>query len=170
MDRITEPLARYEAVIFDLWGTLIHPVALSVDVIGALLGVPHDVLAPVWLAGRPKREQGALRESIVDILQVIGLPHDDGLLQQALDASASLQLQALKQAEPIAVPVLGALRQAGLRIGLLTNCTSDMALCFRDSGIGKQVDAAGFSSDLGMMKPDLRMYRYVSDQLGVAAG
>ena len=161
--------AGYDAVIFDLWRTLIHPVALSVDVIGRVLGVPDDVLAPVWLAGREKREKGPLRESIVDIFDVIGLPHDERLLQQALDASASLQVQALKQAESIAVPVLRTLRGAGLRIGVLSNCTSDMASCFCDSAIGKQVDTAVFSSDLGLMKPDIRMYRHVSEQLKVTS-
>ncbi len=161
---------RYEAVIFDLWGTLIHPSMLSVDVICRLTGVPYDDFLPAWAENRAKRETGPLEYALVELFGQLGVSHHEAILPRALRAHASLQTRALSRGESTAVPVLRAVKQAGFRIGLVSNCTSDMAACFHDSAIGRQVDEAAFSSDIGVMKPGLRLYQHVCDLLGVGAG
>ncbi len=159
---------RYDAIIFDLWGTLIHPGRFSVDVIWCLTGLPYADFIPVWDENRKKRETGPLETAFVELFDRLGMSSSPAVLSRALDAHATLQKEALNRGESSAVAVLRAVRRAGFRIGLVSNCTSDMASCFHESGIGRQVDAAAFSTDLGVMKPNVRMYQHVCDRLGVA--
>jgi putative hydrolase of the HAD superfamily len=75
-----------------------------------------------------------------------------------------------RELHPQSVELLRTLRADGLRIGLVSNAfdpgefmREDLAL----HGIDGLLDAAVFSSEIGVRKPDPRIYRAVLDQLGV---
>jgi putative hydrolase of the HAD superfamily len=68
--------------------------------------------------------------------------------------------------------VLRELKQRGLRLGLISNVTLLPDLMRADIealGIGEQLDAALFSSEVGVRKPDPRIFRAMLEKLGVEA-
>jgi len=66
-----------------------------------------------------------------------------------------------------AVETLVALRTRGIRIGLLTNCTSDDFELWRSSELAALVDAAAFSAREGLMKPEPAFYRLLLSRLAI---
>ncbi|MDQ8020602.1 MAG: HAD family hydrolase [Moraxellaceae bacterium] len=68
-----------------------------------------------------------------------------------------------------AVPVLGELRRRGYAIGIVSNGQSRTQRAKIDnSALAGLVDAVTISGELGVDKPDARVFRHVLDQLGVA--
>ena len=61
------------------------------------------------------------------------------------------------------------LRKAGMKIGLVSNCASDVPALFAETPIAPLVDAALFSCTEGVMKPDPAIYHRVANRLGVVA-
>jgi putative hydrolase of the HAD superfamily len=63
----------------------------------------------------------------------------------------------------------GALRRAGLHVGLLSNAGSDARRMFAEEfGILDHFDSVTISGEEGVMKPDPRIYRIALDRAGVA--
>lgn len=66
--------------------------------------------------------------------------------------------------------VLDALRQQGLRLGLLSNCSAETAAVWPKQPMAQRFHAVGLSCDAGMMKPDPAFYLKVCGDLGVDPG
>ena len=71
---------------------------------------------------------------------------------------------------PGAVETLAALRERGLKTGLITVCSEDVALLWPETDFHGLFDVEVFSATCGLRKPDPRIYRLALDELGVAAG
>ena len=75
-----------------------------------------------------------------------------------------------RELHPQSVELLETLRADGLRIGLVSNAFDPGEFMREDlavHGIADLIDAAVFSSEIGVRKPDPRIYRVVLDALGV---
>ena len=70
----------------------------------------------------------------------------------------------------LAVHLLADLNQAGVRIGVLSNATSDMARQARKSDWGRFVGDWYFSAELRLAKPDPAIYRHITHDLGIQPG
>jgi putative hydrolase of the HAD superfamily len=68
-----------------------------------------------------------------------------------------------------AVETITALRGRGLKTGLITVCSEDVALLWRETEFHGLFDVEVFSATCGLRKPDPRIYRLALDELGVAA-
>ena len=55
-----------------------------------------------------------------------------------------------------------------LRLGMISNASSELSALWAESVLAPLFDAAFFSADEGMMKPDRRLYERMADALGVA--
>ena len=69
--------------------------------------------------------------------------------------------------EPLVVQTLHALKGAGYRIGLITNCAYDEIAAWDASELTVQVDAPIFSCVEGLIKPGPAIYELACDRLGV---
>lgn len=69
---------------------------------------------------------------------------------------------------PDTISTLQALRRLGVRIGMISNLTTPYKRAFHANHLGDYVQAAIFSCDCGLIKPDPRIYRLALDQLGTA--
>jgi putative hydrolase of the HAD superfamily len=65
------------------------------------------------------------------------------------------------------VETITALRERGLKIGLITVCSEDVPLLWEETPFHGLFDAEVFSATCGLRKPDPRIYRLALDQLGV---
>ncbi|MDW4905762.1 HAD-IA family hydrolase [Streptomyces sp. ADMS] len=69
---------------------------------------------------------------------------------------------------PDAVEVLGALRERGILVGVVSNIGWDLRPVFRAHGLDPYVDAYVLSYEHGIQKPDPRLFKVACDALAVA--
>jgi putative hydrolase of the HAD superfamily len=68
------------------------------------------------------------------------------------------------------LPVLEELRERGLRLGLISNCSSEVGELWDGSRFAGLFDAVVLSADVGLCKPDPRIYGLALERLGVEPG
>jgi putative hydrolase of the HAD superfamily len=160
----------YRAVVFDLWQTLaVFPEDASAEFRNAWaesIGVRAERLDEHWYGHSvyARRESGPIRDAIEALYAELGVEADAELvLQSRLD----LTRRALVPVDG-AVDTLLELRRRGLRTGLISNCTEDVALVWGETPFAALFDAAVFSATAGCMKPDRRIYELALEELGVS--
>lgn len=153
-----------QAVVFDLWDTLVDfdPVAGRVfqDKVAARLGRDPDEFAVLWREGRSQRESGPLRD------YVMALGAEDSIADEVVALRHASTREMLKP-RPGALETLHELRDRGLRVGLITVCSEDVAEIWDETPFPGLFDSAVFSCAVGLRKPDPRIYRLACEELGV---
>jgi 2-haloacid dehalogenase len=162
---------------FDLYGTLVDPIAISselAEVLGSSDGVE---VARLW---RLKQLEYSFR------LTVMGAYADfQRVTSHALDfalASAGVTLpggQAQRLVElydhlrpfPDAVPALRALAEAGYELVVLSNGTPDMIRnCLANSGLGEFFDQRISVDEVQVFKPSPVVYQHAASRLALPIG
>jgi putative hydrolase of the HAD superfamily len=162
------------AVVFDFYSTLTPPGADAVwqrhtAAVAGLLGVAPARLAEELSASFPDRMSGALGDAGQTMAALAarsgGRPDPD---QVAAAVALRQELQTtLFALRPEAPGVLAGLRAAGLRIGLVSDCTWELPTAWPRLPLAALVDAPVFSCVEGTRKPDPRLFHAVADRLGV---
>jgi len=163
------------AVVFDFFGTLTDPAAEalrgpSFGVTAAALGVPADDFRAAMSGTFPQRIVGAFGDTRATLREVAGLCGADPSPAQ-LDAAAAAHHEgavAVRRPRPGALAVLDRLRAAGLRLGLISDCSSELVEAWPTTDFAARIDAPVFSWQEGHRKPDPRLYAAVGTRLGVA--
>lgn len=159
------------AVVFDLWNTLAFwPEEESRRLRrrwAASLGVAPEAIDELWYApgAYERRESGPIADALAAVHTSLGVNGDVAAL---LESRLEVARRALVPI-PGAVETLGELRVRGFRLGLVSNCTEEVALVWDESPFAELFDAAVFSATAGCMKPDRRIYEQMLAALGVAA-
>jgi putative hydrolase of the HAD superfamily len=165
----------YAAVVFDLFGTLVPNYDLRVYAdleqrIAARLGLAPEELRKGWGATATERMSG----------QYLTLAHAYAVVSRTLmgtaDPVACLAAEQMRcaVAATLLVPraedlaTLAALREAGLRLGLVSNCTPEVPALWRASPLAPLIDAPIFSTEVHLVKPDPSIYRHAAELLDVA--
>ena len=65
------------------------------------------------------------------------------------------------------LPLIKLLKERGYKIGLLSNNTSVGAKEARSLGVDELFDVALFSAEIGLMKPDPEVFKYIANKLDV---
>jgi putative hydrolase of the HAD superfamily len=151
---------RAEAVIFDLWETLIdwdrEAAALMSDRIEERTGIGFR---DRWYAS-PHRYTAPVRQVLADV----------GVPAEAMDDVCEIRLDFVRHClvpRAGAVETLERLREHGYRTGLITVCSEDVETLWPDSEFAGLFDVEVFSSRLGVSKPDPRIYLHCCAELGV---
>jgi putative hydrolase of the HAD superfamily len=161
------------AVVFDFYGTLtpVNPSGAWIDHTSRLadvMGVAPGALAAALDESHPERATGALGDTR-QTLQALARRLGAQLSEDRLDAAFRLRQQvqeSLMRLRPEALPVIGRLRARGLRIGLVSDCTSELPAAWPRLPVSAVVDAAVFSCVEGTRKPDPRLFTTVAARLG----
>jgi len=160
------------AVIFDFFGTL-TPVspdqvwAANARRLAVALGVPADALLTALDESFPERITGSLgdvRQTLQVLAGRLGARPSDAQLAEASKVRREVQ-ESMFVLRPEALPVIRQLRAAGLRIGLVSDCTSELPDAWARLPVASLVDAPVFSCVEGMRKPDPRLFRTVAANL-----
>ena len=123
-----------------------------------LLGAP-GVLEEVEYPGLVRR-----------LLGEVGIEADDAMLAAFLEAEHAAW-QPARQLGPTTHGLLEALRERGLKLGLVSNAIDPPWLLHRDLeqlGVRERLDAAVFSSEIGWRKPHPAIFERALELLGVA--
>ena len=165
--------APVRACVFDAYGTLFDVHAPTARVAGRI-GDAADALSRLW---RQKQLEYTWLRSLMgaytdfwqitqDALDYALSTHgiDDALLRQAL-----LDLYFRLDAYADAAPVLHELKVRGMATAILSNGSPDMLnAAVASAGLDAHLDHALSVADVGIFKPDDRVYQFAVDTLGVA--
>jgi putative hydrolase of the HAD superfamily len=163
-----------KAVVFDFFGTLTDP---SVEAgrqatfvaTAAALGVSPAAFCAEMTGSFARRivgEFGDTRETLREMARRCGATP----AESALEAAVHTQLAgsaSVSTPRPGVLDVLHTLRDRGLRLGLISDCSSELCESWPGTPFAPLIDAAVFSWREGHRKPDQRLYAAVADRLGV---
>ncbi len=177
--------APIRGVLFDLHATLVHAgdpaawlaaaVALmhSEGAADSVRDLPAaSALAPwatrIWDHAReidPRSERDlspqrhrAVYDRMIERIGIVPAPLADALYRTMLD-----QWQAYEES----ASVLAALRERGLRIGLLSNVGIDPREVLRRTGLAGRYDVEVFSFEVGVVKPSAEIFQIGAQRLGL---
>jgi putative hydrolase of the HAD superfamily len=157
------------AVVFDLWQTLVRfdePMWRDFRVRWSEnIGVPVERLTERWYAADfyERRETGPIRDAIAILYDELGCTAD---IEEVIGVRVDLHRRAL-QPDTGVVETLEELRRRGLPVGLISNCTEEVAVVWDETQLAPLIDVAVFSATARLMKPDLRIYELACAQLEV---
>jgi putative hydrolase of the HAD superfamily len=159
-----------QAVIFDMYETLVtqfcSPLYYGTQ-IAEDLGLRAEEFLPGWRATEEARATGRLtfEDAMTELLQHHGR---SGHHRRVVEKRIAIQADCFRHLHPGILPLLSALRERGIRIGLITNCFSEEATLIRESELFPYFDAPCLSWEEGVRKPDPAIYRTCLRRLGIA--
>jgi putative hydrolase of the HAD superfamily len=162
------------AVVFDFYGTLtpISPDSVwnrHAASVAVVLGVPAEALDAALHETFGERMTGAtgdVRQSMRAIATRLGVQLSDEKLDEASTVRRRFQ-EKMFALRPEALPTIRRLRDRGLKIGLLSDCTHELPDAWHTLPLSSLVDAPVFSCLEGTRKPDSRLFRTVAANLAV---
>ena len=163
---------KYRAVIFDLWQTLVpwdqeESTRFNTEV-ARTIGVEPERYLEAWLTATdlPNRNTGPASEHFRALFGELGVEAD---VEHVL-AMRRERARRVLVPRPDALPTLDELRRRGHLLGMISVCTQDVPEVWDDTPLGGKFDVTVFSCDVGVSKPDRRIYEIASQQLGVEPG
>jgi putative hydrolase of the HAD superfamily len=158
------------AVVFDLFGTLIDDSSpgeydVFLREMAGRLGADPERFAAAWSRHDLARYTGPIADCLAAVCADVGVS-DPERIADALDHRRR-HLRRILVPRPDAVATLGALRGRGLVLGMISNASSELSSLWSESAFDGLFDAALFSADERMMKPDARLYRRMAELLDV---
>ena len=169
----TEKFAGIEACVFDAYGTLFDVHAPVASMAGQI-GEHADAVSNVW---RQKQLQYTWLRSLMGahatFWQVTGEALDFALSFHGIDDSALreqlMELYFALDAYDDARDCLNALKIAGLKTGILSNGSPDMLDgAVSSAALGTVLDEVISVEEVGVYKPDNRVYQLAVERMGVA--
>jgi putative hydrolase of the HAD superfamily len=149
-----------QAVIFDLWDTLVLWPADAFEEVKRQIAVHVEDFDHVWETSYAKRQRGP----IVDYFRSLGLD------EEAVETCARLRADFTRAhlvARDGALVTLLELERRGIKRGLISVCSSDVSDAWKDFELTPHLDDAVLSCDVGLSKPDPKIYLLACEQLGV---
>jgi putative hydrolase of the HAD superfamily len=162
-----------KAVIFDLFNTLTSHEVERTDIpwTADVLGVSRDTWARALTEASGPRLIGDIREPVEivrHLAQAIGVVASPEQLEAAAQSHQRLFARVLASVPDANVHALRAMRDSGLRLGLLSNCDSVEIESWTDSPLSGLFDVELFSCRCRLAKPDGAAYRECLRRLDAA--
>lgn len=173
---------KYDAVIFDLFGTLVDNTEFldlsrseynrTLSNVAAALSIPEPDLLRLWSETVHERDAGlfpSMEKYFRHICREIGVKADARQIANAVELRLEY-LRSVLTSRNHTVETLTELKASGYRLGLISDCSSEVPLLWPETPFAALLDGAIFSCEVKLTKPDPRIYRMVCDSLKVAPG
>jgi putative hydrolase of the HAD superfamily len=163
----------YKAVIFDLFGTLVKLYVgpgyeAMFDRVAGILNISPQEMRRYWQKSLYDRSIGVIpdnRTAFRAMMDELGKPVTQAQLDQASQVRLDYTARSLTPRAD-ALATLRALRAAGLKTALVSDCTSEIPAVWPDTAFEGLFDVTIFSCAVGVKKPDPRIYQLALDRLG----
>lgn len=165
---------KYKAVIFDLFGTLVDIFSREgyysvISEMVSILKAPKDDFLKLWMETAPRRVIGDFPDLVANLEYIcteLKIPVTKSQLNLA--RWVRYDYVALAMAPRLdAIETLSRLKSDGLKIGLVSNCSTEPPVIWPHTTFAPFFDAAIFSSATGLQKPDPKIYLLATEKLGV---
>ncbi|HEY55349.1 MAG TPA: HAD family hydrolase [Dehalococcoidia bacterium] len=165
---------KYEAVIFDLFGTLVANFSVRehegvLMEMASVLAVPLDEFIRLWIDTFHQRATGVLptpEAEVEYICQKLGTHVDEDKVKLAAQVRTNYTVRSLTPRTG-SVETLSHLKSKGLKTGLISDCSREVPALWGNTPFASLFDVTVFSCSVGMRKPDPRIYQIATEQLGV---
>jgi putative hydrolase of the HAD superfamily len=165
----------FSAVVFDFFGTLTPSAPASIwEEHAQRSAAPLEIPGRDWVQALdlsfPERATGSLgdlQQTLRTLARRCGCDPGEEALAMACAARFASQ-QELFVLRPDADATLTRLRTMGLRIGVVSDCTVELAECWTSLPLARLVDAVVLSCLEGRRKPDPELFETAAARLGVA--
>jgi 2-haloacid dehalogenase len=161
-----------EILVFDLYGTLVDPLAIAAD-LTEVLGADGSEVSRQW---RAKQLEYSFRltvmDSYLDFRAVTGAALEFALASAGISLTSAQRRHLVERYDHLppladAAPALRALAQCGFELVVLSNGTPDMiAACLASSGLDACISQQLSADDVHAYKPSAGVYLYASQRLG----
>ncbi len=167
----------YRGVIFDLYGTLIdgwtsQEADLRARELAEALEAPLGSFLELMEATYTERATGLLGD-VAPMLRALCLRvgHDPSAhaLAQAAELRVAQFREVLSRPRPEVPSLLASLRDRGVSVGMITDCSAETPRLWPELGWGRPVQSPLFSWVEGRRKPDPELYRKALSLLGLEA-
>ena len=167
---------KFKAVIFDLYGTLVHnfPYTESNDILKRMaleLTVSPEDFMSMWHDGFEKRMTGVFRnyqDCIGYICRQLRTPVRDDKVELAASIRFEMNGREVRKPRDGAIEVLEYLKSNDCKIGLISDCSMETTMVWKDSPLSTLIDEPVFSCLVGVKKPDPQIYQIAVDRLSVS--
>ena len=164
---------KFTAVIFDLFGTLVDDFGSSAgqmnQELAAALGVPYEPFMQLWSQTLQMRAIGAFQTveaSIEHVCRAMEMQVGAEQIKRAVEIRLQYIRQALKP-RPNAEATLAQLKHQGHKLGLVSNCSIEIPILWKETAFADLVESPVFSSRVHLQKPDPRIYQLACERLDV---
>ena len=164
---------KYRAVIFDLFETLItewgHKKYTKNEMCSDF-GIEREKFDLYWNEKHTERNTGKISfaDSILYVCEKCGKPIDDTTLSLITDKRIKTKSSCFEYVNPDVFQLLNNLKTMGLRLAIISNCSPEEVTVIKQSQIYPYFDQVVLSYEMGMQKPDSRIYEETASLLGAA--
>ena len=162
-----------KAVIFDMYETLIThyevPLYFGAE-IARDLGLSEDQFFPLWKDEEMECNRTVGKVSFEEIIERIlreNHSYSPEALKKVVDKRVACKVSCFHHLHPEIIPMMEALKELGIRIGLISNCYSEEVGPIRNSCLFPYFDGVCLSYEEKMKKPQEEIFARCLEQLGV---
>ncbi len=158
-----------KAVIFDMFETLVthfkSPLYMGKQICEDI-GISEGKFREIWDATEEDKTLGkkTLEEVIETILRVNDR-YSPELFELIVSKRKNSKIEMFDHLHDEIIPLLTELKERGIKIGLITNCYFEERDAIINSKLYKYFDAVCMSCELGLAKPDVKIFKKCVDDL-----
>jgi putative hydrolase of the HAD superfamily len=167
---------KYEAVIFDLFGTLVKSFTRQeydqvVAQMAKTVGIPFSDFWELMGEAYHNRSLGhyvSIEENLQDICFHYGVKADIAQITQAAKYHYEFMSDAIVPNQDV-LEALGVLKTQGFKLGLIGNCGPEIPFLWKRSPLAPLIDIPVFSCEERVRKPSIGIFQTASSKLKVVA-
>lgn len=162
-----------KAVIFDMFETLVthfeSPIYMAKQ-ISDDIGIAEQKFREIWDSTDDDRTLGksSLEEVIEEILKVNNC-YSSELLEKIITKRRMSKMECFEYIHPELIPLFTRLKEMNIKIGLITNCFFEERDVIKKSIFFDYFDSVCMSCEIGLKKPDVKIYKKCMKDLEVEA-
>ena len=162
-----------KAVIFDMFETLVthfeSPIYMAKQ-ISDDIGIAEQKFREIWDSTGDDRTLGksSLEEVIEEILKVNNC-YSSELFEKIITKRRISKMECFEYIHPELIPLFTRLKEMNIKIGLITNCFFEERDVIKKSIFFDYFDSVCMSCEIGLKKPDVKIYKKCMKDLEVEA-
>ncbi len=168
---MTIPGIEFDAVVFDLFDTLVcHVPPPYEERLSTHLGISEQTLHRAFDVTRPARSIGTFGSAEGDtaaVMRACGVAPNPEIVRELTARHLAFLAQGGVRWYDDAPAVLSELRSRGVPTAVISNCDHWTRVVVDAIALADKVDVVILSFEVGMCKPDARIYRLALDRLGI---
>ncbi|GCE27623.1 hypothetical protein KDA_31070 [Dictyobacter alpinus] len=166
---------KYQAVIFDLFGTLVDNISLQqshlvLAEMAHILRIPEQEFITTWIIDtwyvRACGNFSSLEASVEHICHLLNTHAKTNQIQHVCHLWSNFTLKLLHP-RPDVIRILTHLHSIGYKLGLISDCAIEVQLHWPHTSLAHLIDTSILSCAVKIKKPDARIYQLACERLNV---